>query len=464
MATEQKSAPRQEPPPSSRRRRGRVSLRFFVLSAFVHLVLSVALAAAASDSWIPKKLDVVWLDLDNRLGVPQPAASPKVAPPPPPAAKPLVAKAKSSASKAKKKTPKPKAITKKKRATRVTPNKVALDGFVPGHAALMLLVRADRVRRSPYARTVRRLLEVFYDYKMLLWRSGIDPIEDFDALLIATPNPYRVTTTFLAGRFHKGRAAIKRGITRAARHGDKTLRWSPHPLGEIGHIPSPPRLRQDPRKVLLREGLVMIVNPRDIAALARPRADADKKEGTTLVDRLHDLDAEGGKDRRAPGLQLQALNLRRLVRLPPGLPPPLEAKVTIPATAPALVRAALRFTSEAQAQLFFNTARGRLEAAQRNVMLRLIGVGSLLGRIKMKRKGRSISARAKLSAGEVRDLLEMFRGAIPQIHIPGMAPRRPPTPLTRPRPKKPKASGAGQDAPRPLKKSPTPATSGKPQP
>lgn len=411
---------------------GRISLRWLLLSSLVHLVLSVALAAAASDSWLPKKLDVVWLDLDNRLGVPR--TGDKAAPAPPPAKpQPLPPEGKKAA--AQKPQPKKARTAAKKKpqpGPKVTPSKVALDNFVPGNAALMLLVRTDRVRRSPYAHTVRRLLEVFYDYKMLLWRSGIDPIEDLDALLIATPNPYRVTTTFLAGRFSKGQAKVKRGIERAARHGSRGIRWTRHPLGELGHVPSPPRLRQDPRKVLLRSGLVMIVDPRDIGALARPRDAKDKAKGTTLVDRLHDLDAQGGKEGRAPGLQLQALNLRRLVQMPPDLPPPLEAKVTIPATAPARVRAFLRFRSEAEAERFFASAQTRLEAAQRSMMLRLLGVGSLLGRIRMQRRARRITAHAKLSFGEVRDLLEMFRGAIPQIHVPGMAPRRPLTPLSRP--------------------------------
>ncbi|MBW2732677.1 MAG: hypothetical protein JRH20_09810 [Deltaproteobacteria bacterium] len=439
-------------------RSGRVSLRWLLLSSVVHLLLSLVLAMAAFDAWIPKKLDIVWLDLDNRLGVPRrPAPKKEVVAPAPALKKASVTKAK-PAPKAKKrpKTAKPrKKRVVRKAKPRPSPAKVALEGLVPGDAALMLLVHTKNVRGTPYAHTVRRLLEVFYDHKMLLWGSGIDPINDLDALLIATANPYRVTSTFLAARFHKGPHWFKRGIERATRQGSHGTRWSPHPLGELGHIPSPPRLRHDPRKVLLREGLMMIVNPRDMSALARPRdkvtkPNVDKPTSTTLIDRLHDMGKEDGERHHTLGLELQAINLQRLVRMPPDLPSPLNAKVMIPTTSPAQIRALLHFASPALAERFLRSTRARLEAAQRSIMLRLLGVGSLLGRIHLKRRGSQVSARAKLSTGEVRDLLEMLRGAIPQIHIPGMAPRRPSTPLARPPKLKPPA--AGQKAPQRLKK------------
>ena len=442
-------SPAQERP--TPRRAGR-SFAFFGASLAVHLGLVAALAAISSASVLPRP-KVVWLDLDNRLGAPQPkVVQPKPAPPKPaPTPKPAVKAAKVVKPIAKRtkrvaKKPKPKPKPKAKVATtakrRFATAKVALSGLTPGDAALMLLVRTDRVRKSPYASAVRRLLEVFYDHKTFLWSSGIDPVRDFDALLIATPNPYRVTRTFLAARHRLPTAAVRLAVNKAGRYGKQRVAWSRSPIGLQARLPSPPRLRHDPRVAVVREGLFMLLDPTRQADFLRPatpkadntkpsarkpaaRDDDDDADEPSLIERLQRMDKEGGSRRDDPGLLLQAVNLRRLVRLPPDLPAPANVQVTIPALAPALLRGVLTFASPAEARTFYQSAKKRLEAASRSIMLRLLGVGGYFDRIKIRVAGRRVRARLKLSARDVRDLLEMFRSFIPQVRVPGMAPRDP---------------------------------------
>ncbi|MCK5795813.1 MAG: hypothetical protein KAI47_01420 [Deltaproteobacteria bacterium] len=415
------------------------ALGFAAISLAVHLGAVGIIVAASTNAWVPR-VKVVWLDLDNRLGAPQPKAkrsppSPKKVvaahaastPPVKPLPKPQIKK-----KKPRKKTRRKKRAKRPKAAKAFSTTKVALRGLTPGDAALMLLVRTDRVRRSPYAKAVRRLLDVFYDQKTFLW-EGIDPVRDFDAILIATPNPYRVTRTFLAARHHLSTEAVRHVVSSAGRYGSKTVRWTRGPLGLVGRVPSPPRLRHDPRVVVLRRGLMMLLDPRTQADLLRPQASPKEKSETkrlhdldddrSLLERIEKMDTEGGSRPDDPGLLLQAVNLARLVRLPADIPPPLNVQVTVPASAPATVRGVLTFASPLLARRFHTAVKHRLAAASHSIMLRLLGLGGFIDRVVLRRARDRVRVRLRLSAQEVRDLLDMFRSFIPQVRVPGMPPR-----------------------------------------
>lgn len=424
-------------PPESRRLR---PVLFVGLSALIHLAGVLALAVLAWEPWVPR-VEITWLDLDNRLGAPTPR--PKVAPPPPVKVAPPPPKQRPGPS------PKKVAVARPRPDAGPPPDAGApadagssqgpqLADLAPGDAALILVLRMDRIRRSPYALSVRRLLEVFYDYKTLLWSRDLDPIEDFDALLIATPNPYRVTRTFLAARHHLSRSRIRRALEQSVALDKKRMRWRWQGRVQRGEIPSPPRLPQDPRMVLLQDGLVMLADPAHIPLLTtdlgattpRPageRADAGARTGRSWLDSLGQMQGVGGADdAKAPGMQLLAVNLPRLVRLPPDVPVPLNVDVQVPAEDPTLAAGEVTFGAEADARRFLQVIPQRIARARRSMLLRLLGVTDLLDGIKLRRKGERVEVSLKLTGDQVRSLLELFRGMIPQVRVPGMAPRVPP--------------------------------------
>ena len=438
FATDMATPPDNASPPNSRRLR---PVLFVGLSAFIHLAGVLSLAALAWEPWVPR-VEITWLDLDNRLGTPTPR--PKVVPPPVKVAPPP------------KQRPRPGPSPKKVAMARTRPDAgppppdagVPLDGgsrqgpaladLAPGDAALILVLRMDRIRRSPYARSVRRLLEVFYDYKTLLWSRDLDPIRDFDALLIATPNPYRVTRTFLAARHHLSRSRVRRALEQSVALDKKRMRWRWQGRVQRGEIPSPPRLPQDPRMVLLQDGLVMLADPAHIPLLTtdlgattpRPggeRSDAGARTGRSWLDSLRQMQGVGGADDvKAPGMQLLAVNLPRLVRLPPDIPVPLNVDVQVPAEDPTRATGELTFGGEADARRFLQVIPQRIARARRSVLLRLLGVTDLLDGIKLRRKAERVEVSLGLNGDQVRSLLELFRGMIPQVRVPGMAPRVPP--------------------------------------
>ena len=303
---------------------------------------------------------------------------------------------------------------------------MALGELAAGDASLMLLIRTDRLRGTPYEAQVRRLLHVFYDHKTLLYASGLDPILDFDALLIATPNPYRVTRTLLAVRHSLPTRAMRRALSKAARYEDKKMRWKRDSLGHRGVIPSPPRLAHDPRVVIVRPGLAMLMDPALLPDLdqrpEQPGGSAPDAGARPLswAERLAAMGSRGGSKKDGPSLLLQGVNLPRLIRLPPGVPVPLSLRVSLAALEPARPEGLLTFASEDDARRFMDDLPRHMERARRSILLRLLGVVDLLDAIKLRRDGPRVWANVELSGAQLRQLLGLFREMIPQVQVPGM--------------------------------------------
>jgi hypothetical protein len=74
-----------------------------------------------------------------------------------------------------------------------------LQPLAPTSARLVVLLRTDRLRQSPLAEAAGSGMQALPDGSLAV-SQGLDPLEDFDALLVATANPRDVTQTFLAAR------------------------------------------------------------------------------------------------------------------------------------------------------------------------------------------------------------------------------------------------------------------------
>src|SRR5262249_29217604 len=74
-----------------------------------------------------------------------------------------------------------------------------LSPLAPAAARLVVLMRTDRLRKGPLRDAARAAMLALPD-GALAAQSGLDPIDDFDALLVATANPLDATQTFLVAR------------------------------------------------------------------------------------------------------------------------------------------------------------------------------------------------------------------------------------------------------------------------
>ena len=414
---------------------------FGLVSVALHALL---LFACAGFSWaiaLPK-VPLVWLDLDNSLFEvsPQHVAQKQPTQPnkaliekkqPRPPARTTRRKPQPSAAwpLARRKIPKRRAPLPPKLAplSSTTAASVDLDGLLPGHAALSLLIRSDRLRGSVYAQSTRHLLAVFYDHKTLLAESGLDPLVDFDALLIATPNPYRIRRTLLAGRFRGSARRIRAALGQSRTRGEGHFHWAKQPMGWLGKIPSPPLLPGDLRQVLLRDGLLLLGRPEVLRSIFAAKAPIPSIRGSGRaggagvrpLDRLLLLDREGGRGAKGPALMLQADRLERLVVWPPAWPCPKTLRVTVSADTPARVVARAELPNRGSVQRFLRLAKLELARLRRSAWLRVFGYGELLAALSasLEARGMAVEASAALAAPQINGLLATLAGLIPQVPL-----------------------------------------------
>ena len=88
-----------------------------------------------------------------------------------------------------------------------------------------MLMRLDRLRGTDYAAPVDELLTRLPDRRDFIAGTGLDLFMDFDALLVATPNPLDPSVTFVAVRHHLDDARVRAALNQAAKASDHTLTW-----------------------------------------------------------------------------------------------------------------------------------------------------------------------------------------------------------------------------------------------
>jgi hypothetical protein len=113
-----------------------------------------------------------------------------------------------------------------------------LRNYGPEGSRLTALLRLDRLRassaRSLYAAAIDQLLILLPDRRRLIEGTGLDLFRDFDALLIATPEPRNDKVTFLAVRHHLRDTALRAALDRGATATGHVIEWRPEggrPLG-----------------------------------------------------------------------------------------------------------------------------------------------------------------------------------------------------------------------------------------
>jgi hypothetical protein len=392
----------------------------------------------------PLGADPVWLDLDNRLGAPSTAlaATPTVPVP----ARPPRSGATVSAATSAQPHPSPHAPRRPPRRSRSKapapasgPTLASPPAEVgPGDAALLVLLRCDHVRDSPFAGAARELLAAFYDYRALLAGSTLDPLRDFDRLLIATPNPYRLTETLLVARHALSAPAARAALEAGVRASEGELRWTETEEAWRGEVSSPPRLPGDPRVLALQGPLIILAAPALLAQLQRPTApiappaSAQPPAPPPPPRPWVEILLEGGTATTAPtsaddepaALLVRAINLPRLIRLPAGLPTPTAGQLEVRATDPARARLVLSFAGPSAAATALRAAQLELARLQSVLMLRVLGVSALLERLQLRRQGAELQAAVELQQAEVVQLLAWFRSILPQV--PRARPLRPP--------------------------------------
>jgi hypothetical protein len=95
---------------------------------------------------------------------------------------------------------------------------------LPAGAQIAVRVDMARIRRSPLADDIRGLLAAIPDWRALLDGSGIDPVDQLDRFMIATPNLQRAKI-IVAGRYVGSEQTVLEAVERLAAVRGVEARW-----------------------------------------------------------------------------------------------------------------------------------------------------------------------------------------------------------------------------------------------
>ncbi len=276
---------------------------------------------------------------------------------------------------------------------------------MPPGAQIALRVDMSRIRKSPIAPDVRRLLAAIPDWKALLDGSGIDPLEQLDRLLIATPNLQREKVV-LAGRYFGGEPVVREAVEKLGQ-----ARGVPTPWHRSGNVQVAPWANQD-----ATARMIALIGPQHFAiareedlprilAIASARAKGKRrKEGEPHpADAL--LSMEDGE-----GLSLEVEGAANFVRRGRrGVPDHLRlSAVELPN-----LRAELRGTfsyadgaGAADALDYLGSLRDRYAS---NALVVLLGLSDPLEDAALEQAGNDVRIKVILSAEQMRLILGYLR-------------------------------------------------------
>jgi hypothetical protein len=300
------------------------------------------------------------------------------------------------------------------RPTAPPPKPGDLQSYGPEGSRLTALLRLDRLRSSPegrgYIGPVDELLRLMPDRRRLLEGSGLDMYRDFDALLIATPNPFDDAVTFLAVRHHLTDAQLKAALDRGAVAAGRPIAWH-----EEGGRPVGVRAgagRDDRLFVMPKAGLAVIAPP----AYAQLLLEKKDREGRPVArqswaDLITRIDAEDGALPEEAVFMMTASNLLRArdAHLVSGVPALPKVISMVAGTSPtSFVELTSHFAAEAEARAWENEFPGWKQKLLGNPLVLFAGLNPIISRAQLERDGRAVSLRTTASPEETRRILQMI--------------------------------------------------------
>ncbi len=316
-----------------------------------------------------------------------------------------------------------------------------LRAYGPEGSRLTALLRLDRLRRSPgsdgYVAAIDQLLKLLPDRRRLMEGTGLNLFRDFDALLIATPNPRDAAVTFLAVRHHLKDNGLKTALSKGAESAGRPIAWGEQEGRPVG-VRAQPRAAANQALVLDRDDRIFVLPQRELAVIATPAyarlllgrratpaADAGTEAKGTPVSWSQLVERIDAEDSAMPEDAVFMLTFS----LPPQLSP---STLVVPGTRGASDEDAPRIAAPAQVTLVAGTdpvpyieLYGDFEnerdatawenallpawkhKALTNPLLVLSGFGPLISRAEITREERSLTVHMGVTADELQRLLSM---------------------------------------------------------
>lgn len=288
---------------------------------------------------------------------------------------------------------------------------------LPPGAQIAMRIDMARIRRSPLATDVRALLGEIPDWQMVLDGSGIEPLDDLERVLIASPNLQR-SRMLLAGRYEGEAGRVREIVQRMAAARGVPASWRT----EHGVPVAPWPDADETERVIAIVGPhhFTITRPEDLPrllAVARVRAEQEDDDGE---------DDEGAEPAEAEptgadallsmpegsALTLEVEGVRQFVRAPRGVPTRVRLVVNERPAGGAELMAEGTYESErlaAEAREFWEHARASYAG---HIVVQLTGMSSALADMELVVEGDRLTARTALNARQLRLALDYVQGVL----------------------------------------------------
>jgi hypothetical protein len=327
----------------------------------------------------------------------------------------------------------------------------------PEGSRLVAILRLDRLRASPDARAyiavVDDVLRLVPDRQRLLDATELDLYRDFDALLIATPNPFDDTVTFLAARHRLEDEAVRAALDRGAKAGGRAIEWRQE-LGRYVGVRKSPGVgvapERDKRLFLLPAPGVVVMTPPAYAKLlldgttvpdsgvVAPDSVAGGRRDSKWTGFVTRIDAEAGAIPEDAVFVLTATNLLRsssgtvvpgtrgeiddALRTPRGSAMPNVISIMIGTMSTPFLEIGAEFDDEHEARTWEAEWPAWKQNLLGNPLVLLAGLDPLVSRAKLQRDGRTVVLRTTARSEEIWRLLRMIASFAPSGGAPGARP------------------------------------------
>ncbi|MEM9194234.1 MAG: hypothetical protein AAGF12_33975 [Myxococcota bacterium] len=277
--------------------------------------------------------------------------------------------------------------------------RVASAGRMPAGAQLALRMDMTKIRESPLANDIRRILAVQPDFEAVLGGSGIDPLADLDRVLIASPDPRSRSRVVIAGRHSGGEAQVRRSVESMAQEngGDASFRQE-HGVAVANWNDAD---ETDRILAMLSPEYFTVSRPQDLPAiLAQARVTAEQH---SLVDEAAAL----LEMQEGAALSITVEGARRYMQMNPPevIPLRLEGSLTEREDQQVEVAVRARYANAREATDavgFWEAQRDRYAV---NPMVNLIGMAEPLYDMTFEAEGAEVVATTELSPRQLRFLL-----------------------------------------------------------
>jgi hypothetical protein len=286
-----------------------------------------------------------------------------------------------------------------------------LAAYAPPGAQIALRLDLVRIRNSPYAADVRTVLAGIPDWQLILDGSGIEPLDDLDRVLIASPDLQRAHLV-MSGRYRGDEARVRAAVAALAAARGTEAPWRVErgiPVARWANADETERVI-----ALVGPNAFTITRPSDlprVLAIARARrreARAAARAGETLADDADALLAMQDAEVASLEVDNARLYVRGSMR---GVPERLRVSLREAPGASAHVTAEGRFETEAAAEEALAYWERIVAGYRRNALVRL-GAAHALDSVTLRRDGTTLVAEADLDPREIRLAVSYLRSLL----------------------------------------------------